>query len=421
METFVVHGGAPLSGEMSPSGSKNAAFPLIAACLLTKEPCVLENVPAIRDVTIMLEIAAGLGARVSWDESRHHLEISAKELSSTSPDDALSRKFRGSVLFAGALLGRLRRAEIPYPGGDAIGARPLIAHFRAFEELGVVIRQGAVIEMDGSALRGKAFFMDEPSVTATENAILAAVLAPGKTVISLGALEPHVQELILFLQDMGADIRWRDLARIEINGVTRLGSATRRVNPDELEISGFAALAACTRSEIAIRGIAPQYLDAVFLQLKKMGVVYESDADTLKIMKPAAGYKNFRIQSGLYPKLGSDHLPPFAVLATQAEGVSLIHDWMYENRLRYVAELQKMGAECEILDPHRARISGPTHLVGCRMESFDIRSGMALVIAALVAEGKSVIERIDHIDRGYERLDERLRRIGADIQRISNV
>ena len=420
METFVVHGGVPLSGEMSPSGSKNAAFPLIAACLLTEEPCVLENVPAIRDVGVMLEIAAGLGARVSWDEREHRLEISAKELSSAAPDDALSRKFRGSVLFAGALLGRLRRAEIPYPGGDAIGARPLTAHFRAFEELGVVIRQGTTIEMDGSGLHGKAFFMDEPSVTATENAILAAVLAPGKTIISLGALESHVQELILFLVDMGADIRFRDLVRVEINGVARLSGARRRVNPDELEISGFAALAACTRSELAVRGIAPQYLDAVFLQFKKMGVAFEHDGDKLKIMKPTAGYKSFRIQSGLYPKLGSDHLPPFAVLATQAEGVSLIHDWMYENRLRYLAELQKMGADCEILDQHRARISGPTHLVGCRMESFDIRSGMALVVAALVAQGESVIERIDHIDRGYERLDERLRALGADIRRIES-
>ncbi|MEK7082505.1 MAG: UDP-N-acetylglucosamine 1-carboxyvinyltransferase [Patescibacteria group bacterium] len=420
MESFVARGAKPLGGEVAISGSKNAAFPLIAACILTEETCVLESVPDIQDVAIMLDIAKKLGVGISWDRSGHRLEICAKEISSSSPDDAGSRKFRGSVLFAGVLLGRLRRAEIPYPGGDAIGARPLTAHFRAFEELGAVIRQGNTIEMDGSGLRGNEFFMDEPSVSATENAILASVLAPGKTVISLGATEPHVQELVLFLRDMGADIRFRDLTRVEIHGVARLKGARRRINPDELEVSAFAALGACTRSELTLSGIAPQYLDAVFLQLKKMGVAFERRGDTMKIMKPTAGYKSFRIQSGLYPKLGSDHLPPFAVLATQAEGASLIHDWMYENRLRYLSELQKMGADCEVLDPHRARISGPTHLAGCRMESFDIRSGMTLVIAALVGAGESIIERIEHIDRGYERLDERLRSLGADIERIES-
>lgn len=418
MAKFIVRGAKPLGGEVAISGSKNAAFPLIAACLLTQDRCVLERIPNIQDIAVMLEIAKKLGVEISWDSDGHRLEICAKNIRSFSPDHALSRKFRGSVLFAGALLGRLRRAEIPYPGGDAIGARPLDAHFRAFEELGVIIRQGNAIEMDGAGLRGKEFFMEEPSVTATENAILASVTALGKTVISLGAVEPHVQELILFLRDMGADIRLRDVARVEINGVTRLTGARRRINPDELEISAFAALAASTRSELVLCGVAPEYLDAVFLQLKKMGVAFERHTDTMKILKPISGYKSFRVQSGLYPKLGSDHLPPFAVLATQAEGASLIHDWMYENRLRYVSELQKMGASCEILDQHRARISGPTHLAGCTMESFDIRSGMTLVIAALVGTGESAIEHIEHIDRGYEKLDERLRMIGADIKRI---
>ena len=379
---------------------------------------MLENVPAIQDVEVMLAIAKGLGARVEWDPARHHLMLDAGKLSGAAPDGAMSRKFRGSVLFAGALLGRLRRAEIPYPGGDAIGARPLTAHFSAFEELGVAIREEALITMDGTGLSGAAFSMIEPSVTATENAILAAVLAPGKTVISLGALEPHVQELVLFLQKMGANIGFRDLVRLEITGVRRLSGARHRINPDELEISGFAALAASTRSEMTLRGIVPRYLDAVFLQLKKMGVAFVCDRDMMKIAKPVTGYRSARIQSGLYPKLGSDHLPPFAVLATQAEGTSLIHDWMYENRLRYLAELHAMGAMCDILDQHRALITGPSHMRGRRMESFDIRSGMTLVIAALVAEGESVIERIDHIDRGYERLDERLRALGADIKRV---
>ncbi|MEK7560472.1 MAG: UDP-N-acetylglucosamine 1-carboxyvinyltransferase [Patescibacteria group bacterium] len=419
-EHFIIRGGKPLNGSIEIRGSKNAALPFIAACLLTDEPCTLENVPAISDVKTMQDIAAGLGADISWNASKHHLTIAAKHLTGYAPDETLSRKLRGSILFAGALLGRLRKTALPYPGGDAIGARPVGAHLAAFEALGVKISEERVIELDGRELKGNNVLMAEPSVTATENIILAAVLAPGRTVISLGALEPHVQELILFLQKMGADIRWSHIARIEIAGVPRLHGATHRINPDELEISGFAALAGATRSEMAIRGIRRDYLDAVLLQLAKMGVQFTLADDEMRIHKPSAGYKGFRIQSGLYPKLGSDHLPPFAVLATQAEGTSLIHDWMYEHRLRYLQELQKMGANCEILDPHRARITGPTVLFGCPIDSLDIRSGMTLVIAALVADGESTIAHINHIDRGYENIDGRLRALGADIERVKS-
>jgi len=417
-EQFIIRGGKPLAGRIVVAGSKNAVLPMIAATLLTDAPCVLDNVPAIRDVEIMLSIAEGLGSKVAWDRAGHRLEIDSSQLSGTAPDEALCRKLRGAVLFAGALLGRTRRVAIPYPGGDAIGARPLDTHLHAFEALGAMVESDTVIRIDGTAMAGGTVVMDEPSVTATENAILAAVGIPGRTVISLGALEPHVQELVEFLRAMGADIGFRDLVHIEINGGVPLHGARHAINPDELEISGFAALAAATRSEITIRNIAPQYLDAVFLQLRKMGAVFSHDGKNLSIMKPALGYKNFRIQSGLYPKLGSDHLPPFAVLATQARGVSLIHDWMYENRLRYIPELQKMGATCEILDPHRALITGPATLAGCAMESVDIRSGMTLVIAALVAEGESTIGQIEHIDRGYEKIDERLRALDADIRRV---
>ncbi len=419
-EQFIIHGGKPLAGEIAAAGSKNAALPLIAATLLTREPCVLDNVPDIRDVEIMLAIAAGLGSKVAWDRSAHRLEIESPQIAGTAPDEALCRKLRGAILFAGALLGRTRNVVMPYPGGDAIGARPLDTHMHAFEALGAGVQSDTVIRIEGKAMKGAAVVMDEPSVTATENAILAAVGIPGRTVIALGALEPHVQELVEFLRAMGAAIGFRDMTRIEINGGVPLRGARRAVNPDELEISGFAALAAATRSELVIRNIAPQYLDAVFLQLRSMGVVFSHDGKNLSIMKPALGYKNFRIQSGLYPKLSSDHLPPFAVLATQARGASLIHDWMYENRLRYIPELQKMGATCEILDPHRALITGPAALAGCAMESSDIRSGMTLVIAALVAEGESSLGQIEHIDRGYERIDERLRALGADIRRVES-
>lgn len=416
-DSFIIHGGKSLAGEVMISGSKNSSFPLIAACLLTDEPCVLENVPLIQDVVVMVEMVRKLGARVEWDQKMRELTIEAKALSSCSPDVTLSRKLRGSIVLAGALLGRLRRAEVPYPGGDAIGSRPLTAHFRAFEELGAVIREHEIIEIDGSTLAGKSFFMDEPSATATENAILASALAPGKTVIALADFAPPIQELISCLKTMGADIRLHDL-HIEINGVTRLHGMRYRINPDEIEISSFAVLAAATRSEVTLRGIAPQYLDPVFLQMQKTGVAFEYSATDMKIMKPTSGYKSFRIQSGLYPKLMPDHVPQFAALATQAEGTSLVHEWMYENRLRYIPELQKMGATCEILDPHRALITGPAVLAGCEVESFDLRAGMVLVIAALVANGRSIISNVNHIDRGYERIEERLGQIGADIERV---
>lgn len=420
MAQFIIHGGKPLEGSVTIQGSKNTALPLIAATLLTEEPCVIENIPSISDVATMAAIAEKLGASVSGDISAHRLVIQARSLTNASPDETLSRHLRGSILFAGSLLGRLKRAEMPYPGGDAIGARPLATHLHALEALGVSIEENGRLVMDGRNLSGSIVTLEEPSVTATETALLVSVLAPGRTLINLPAFEPHIQELVVFLRAMGADIRWPELDVIEINGVPRLRGAAHRLNPDELEISSFATLAAATRSEIALHGITPRYLAAVFLQLKKMGVAFELDGAALRLRKPSQPYKSFRVQSGLYPKLGSDHLPPFAVLATQAEGASLIHDWLYENRLRYVPELQKMGAACTILDPHRAIIIGPTPLSGCEIESLDIRSGMTLVIASLVAEGRSIISRVEHIDRGYEQLEERLRAIGADIQRLKD-
>lgn len=420
MASFRIRGGKPLQGRIPIQGSKNSALPIIAACLLTDQTCVIDRVPDISDVHTMLAIAKSLGADVAWDSRAHRVVMTAAALSNTAPAALLARKLRGSILFAGALLGRAKTVSIPYPGGDVIGARPLDTHIHAFGELGATVRKTEHITIDGTAMRGADVTLEESSVTATENIILASVLTPGKTIIRLAACEPHVQELMRFLQTMGADIRWRELLLIEINGVAKLSGATHRLNADELEISGFAALAAATHSALDLGGIEPKYLDAVLLQLKKMGVNARVSSSTLEIREPDHPYHSFRIQSGLYPKLISDHLPPFAVLATQAEGSSLIHDWMYENRLRYIPELQKMGANCTILDPHRATITGPSPLTGCRIETFDIRSGMTLIVAALAAAGESTIAAIEHIDRGYERIDERIRAIGGDIQRIAD-
>lgn len=418
---FSVRGGKPLAGEISIRGSKNTILPLIAASMLTSEPCVFENVPDISDVSLMLGIAEKLGARTEWDRKNHRLTIEAKDIQNGIPDAESSRKLRGSILFAGALLGRIGEVEISYPGGDVIGVRPLSTHFHALAELGVHIKEEDMIRLSGKGMHGALVTLEEPSVTATENIILASVLTPGRTEIHLPACEPHVQELVLFLSKMGAHIAWRGVYWIEVEGVKELHGATHRVIPDDIEVSSFAALAAATRSSLTLRGAEATYLDAILLQLKKMGVVtvVSRDGATIQIEKSSSEYKGFRIQSGLYPKLGSDHIPPFAVLATQAEGTSLIHDWLYENRLRYITELEKMGAHVKIIDPHRAFIEGPTQLKGSQTVSSDIRSGMTLVVAALVAEGESVIEGVHHIDRGYENIDERLRAIGADIKRVT--
>lgn len=419
---LIITGGRPLSGEVLVRGSKNTALPLIAACLLTAEPCRLENVPDISDVATMAAIAEGLGAEVAWDRLDHRLEIRARHLAAAAPDEALSRRLRGSILFAGALLGRMREVGLPAPGGDAIGGRPITTHLRALEGLGAEVRDEGRIKLDGRRLAGADVTLEEPSVTATENAVLAAAMAPGRSILRLAAFEPHVQELVAFLRAMGADIRFTDFHRIEISGVERLGGAAHVLNPDELEISSFATLAAATRSAVTLAGVDPRYLDAVLLQLKTMGVNFALDPDrrALGIRPPAGEYRSFRVQSGIYPKLGSDHLPPFAVLATQARGISLIHDWIYEGRLRYLAELQKMGADCRILDPHRALITGPTPLRGAEIAGLDIRAGMTMIIAALAAQGRSVIADAEHIDRGYERIEERLQALGADIQRLND-
>ena len=415
---FIINGGKPLAGELGIQGSKNTVLPLMAACLLTAEPCTLENVPELADVSTMLDIIKALGGETAWERTQKRLVIRVSALATPALPDAEARKLRASILCAGALVGRMREAVLPYPGGDAIGSRPITTHLNALARLGVITREEGMIRLDGRNLKGGDLILEEPSVTATENTILASVLAPGRTRIRMAAFEPHVQELVRFLASLGARIRWDENLSIDIEGVERLGGGTQRVNPDELEISGFSALAAATRSELSLSGIEPRYLDAVFLQLGKMGVTYEMIGSALSIRKPERPYRAFRIQSGLYPKLGSDHIPPFAVLATQAEGSSLVHDWMYDGRLRYLGELEKMGASATILDPHRAIIRGPTPLWGTALDGLDIRSGMTMVIAGLVAQGQTTIAGVEHLDRGYARLDERLQAIGADIKRV---
>lgn len=418
-EILKIRGGVPLGGEIRLGGSKNAVLPAIAASLLTKDEVILQNVPEIRDAEIMLELLKDLGAHVQRDLASKTISIRAADISRFKLNAELSGKLRTSLLFSGSLISRFRRAIIPYPGGDKIGARPLTTHLNALRALGVSVTEGDAIDLDGAHFQGSKIVLEEMSVTATENTLLAAVLAPGETNIRLADSSPHIQELVKLLNSMGAKIQWTGPGSLAVQGVDVLHGTTFSIIPDEIEISSFAALAAATHSEITIRGVQFQYYEAGLLQLYKMGVEYRELGSDLIILKARKPYGGFRIQSGIYPKLMSDHLPPFAVLATQASGESLIHEWLYDGRLRYIDELKKMGANATILDPHRALIVGPTPLFGREIPAMDVRSGMTMIIAGLVSEGETILHEVEHVDRGYERIDERLRQIGAKIDRIT--
>ena len=417
MSKFVINGGKTLEGSVKISGSKNAALPLIAASVLVKET-KLTNVPKINDVEMMLEIIAYLGGEYKW-LGENELLIKTDNLKSKPlPDSA--RKLRASILFAGPMLARFGEAVLPYPGGDVIGARPLDTHLNAFKELGVDVNEKENLHLKVNKLKGGELVLQEPSVTATENILCLAAGMEEEVEIRLAAAEPHVQNLCNFLVSAGVKISGIGSTTLKISGKNvPMESASVSVISDDLEVSAFAVLAAATKSHIKLFPVQFEYLDSVLMQLERMNVNFKKEGDSLVISPPASHYKAFRIQSGLYPKLICDHLPPFAVLATQAEGASLVHEWMYEARQSYLRELMKMGANAVIMDPHRALIIGPTSLFGKEVTSFDIRSGMTMVIAALVASGQTIISGVEHIDRGYENLEERLREIGADIVRKS--
>ncbi len=416
MDKFIISGGKPLQGKISVSGSKNAVLPLMAACLLTSDTCVLENVPEIRDVSAMAEIFEDLGVTV--DYRGRTLTITAKDLSKHNPKPELVSKLRASILLLGGLLPRLKQVELPYPGGDRIGRRPIDVHLQALSVLGVKASVGQNIQVSCSELVGGKIVLEESSVTATENAMLAAVLAKGKTIIKLAAMEPHVQQLAEFLNSMGADISGLGSPTLEIEGATKLHGATVSVIPDSEEAASFITLAAATKSSLLIENLNPDFLEDYLLKIKNMKVNFEVGESFVKVLPPTEPYVGTKIQCGLYPKLNSDYLPPLAVLATQAAGETLMYEWLYENRLGYVPELQKMGGNLEILDPHRLKIQGPAKLYGQKITSYDLRMGITLVIAALVAEGQTEIAEIGHVDRGYEHLEQRLQAVGANIKRI---
>jgi UDP-N-acetylglucosamine 1-carboxyvinyltransferase len=426
MEKFVIEGGVPLSGTLVPAGNKNGALPILAACLLTEDEVRVRNVPRIRDVDAMLALLEAIGVTVSW-VGANEIELCAAHVHDVAIDPEHAELIRASFLLAGPLLARFQRAVMPPPGGDVIGRRRLDPHLDAFRALGASADCSRNIVL--TAPRGLAaneVFMDEPSVMATENTLMAAALTPGTTMIGNAACEPHVQDLARMLVGMGADIQGIGSNLIAVNGAKRLHGCEHEIAPDHIEIGSFMALAGVTGGELRIKNVVADDLRMIRLVFERLGLRSELDgADLLVpgeqelVIHADVGEYKSKIQDGPWPAFPADLTSIAVALATQARGSILVHEWMFENRLIFADKLIVMGADIVMCDPHRAIVTGPRRLRGERVESPDIRAGMAMLLAALCAEGRSEIGNIRQIDRGYERIDERLRALGARIERVA--
>lgn len=418
MTKFIIKGGRPLVGKIKVSGSKNAALPILAATLLTSNVCEISNVPWISDVQVMCEILKDLGAKV--ERKGDLIRVSTKEVKSYKPSPSLVKKLRASVLLMGALLARFGKVLINHPGGDLIGARPIDIHLSGFRSLGVKIsKRDDLYYLEAKKLIGQRIIPREESVTGTENILMAACRASGKTTIRLAACEPEVEDLANFLKKMGAKIRGEGTHQIETFGMKKLKGAKYSVIPDRIEVGTFALAAASTGGNVLIEGIKSSHLESFLWKLKEVGVNFKVGEDYLNIV-PSHHLKATNIKTAPYPGFATDFQAPFAVLLTQASGKSIIFETIFEERLSYIAELVKMGAEAKILNPHECEIKGPTKLKGTRLTVHDLRAGATLILADLVASGRSEINQVEIIDRGYERLEEKLRSLGADIKRQEN-
>jgi UDP-N-acetylglucosamine 1-carboxyvinyltransferase len=428
MEKFVIDGGVPLSGTITPAGNKNAALPILAACVLTEDEVVLHNVPQIRDVEAMLELLEGMGVRVERRDD-HTIALCAGDVGENAiVDKDAAERIRASFLLAGPLLARFGRAVMPPPGGDVIGRRRLDPHLDAFIALGASYEhdRDIVLTAPEGGLRAGDVFMDEPSVMATENALLAAALTPGVTTVGNAASEPHVQDLARLLTKMGARVEGIGSNVLIVNGVDRLGGCEHTIGPDHIEIGSFMAIAGVTGGELRIKDTVPDDLRMVRLVFKRIGL--HSDLDGSDIVVPGGqklvaqrdvGEYKAKVQDGPWPAFPADLTSIAVALATQCEGAVLIHEWMFESRMFFIDKLVAMGADITLCDPHRAIVNGPSRLRGELVESPDIRAGMAVLLAALCAKGRTQIGNIRQIDRGYERIDERLRELGASIERVA--
>ncbi len=425
MEEFIVEGGEPLHGEVTPSGNKNAALPLLAACLLTEEPVVLHNVPRIRDVLAMRKLIESLGAQVE-ELDENSWRITTRELTASHLDPELCRRIRASILIAGPVLARAGSLRLPPPGGDVIGRRRLDTHILALRALGAKVTYDRVFDIEADELHGADILLDEASVTATENAVMAAVLAKGETKIRNAASEPHVQEVCRFLNNLGAKIDGIGSNTLHISGVSHLRGGEFTIGPDLLEVVSYIGAAVVTHGEIRIRNAGVEHLEMVRQVFHRLGVNWLVDGkdlivpenQSLVIASDLDGAVP-EIKTNVWPAFPTDLTSIAITVATQATGSVLFHDWMFSGRMYFTDKLVGMGARIILCDPYRVLIQGCTQLYGEKLESPDIRAGMALVLAALAAKGTSKIRNISQIERGYERVDEKLRLLGAKIERAT--
>jgi UDP-N-acetylglucosamine 1-carboxyvinyltransferase len=428
MDKLIIEGGFPLHGELTPSGNKNAALPLLSACLLTNEPIILHNVPDIRDVQDMCALLSRLG--VDFEKlPGNSWKLTAKNIKLSDLDPDACRRIRASILLAGPMLSRCGGVNLPPPGGDVIGRRRIDTHILALRSLGAdafLDSETRTLRFSAKHLKGANFLLDEASVLATENAILAAVKAEGSTTIRNAASEPHVQELCLFLNRMGAKIRHIGSNTLIIEGVDHLHGAEFTIGPDYLEVVSYIGAAIVTKGSILIKNAGPGYLDMISMVFNRLGVDWERIGEDIfvpdnqrLVVEPDLGNAIPAVKVMPWPAFPTDLISIAIVVATQSKGSILFHDWMYPSRMFFIDKLVGMGAQIVLCDPHRCIVQGPSALTGERLESPDIRAGMALLLASLAARGRSVIRNVGQIDRGYERVDEKLRALGARIERQS--
>jgi UDP-N-acetylglucosamine 1-carboxyvinyltransferase len=423
-ESFVIEGGLPLNGRVRAAGNKNGVLPILAACVLTSEAVTLHNVPRIRDVDTMLALLADIGGEVEWI-GPNDVRVQVADIRTTELDRELCSQMRASFLLAGPLLVRAGSAVVAPPGGDIIGRRRLDPHIHGFSSLGAEVGAADVYEMRADRLRPAQVFLDEASVMATENIVMAAALIPGLTVIGNAACEPHVQDLCRFLGSLGARIEGIESNVLRIYGVDRLDGGEWAIAPEHIEVGSFIGLAAVTGSDVTIDGAEPKDLRSIIPAFARLGVRVEVDGSSIRVppgqelvIENDLGEQIPKIEDGPWPAFPADLTSIAVAVATQAHGTILIFEKMFENRLFFVDKLVSMGARIIVCDPHRVVVTGPAGLYGQRMASPDIRAGMAMLIAALAADGISTIGNVGEIDRGYERIDERLRALGARIERV---
>ena len=425
MDKFIIEGGVPLKGEVTPAGNKNAALPLLAACLLTKEPVVLRNIPHIQDVFVMRKLIESLGAQVE-DLDATTWRITSRDIRPADLNPDLCRRIRASILIAGPLAARFDNFKLPPPGGDVIGRRRLDTHILALRALGVDVKYERGFSFQTDDLRGADFLMDEASVTATENAIMAASMAEGDTIIRNAASEPHVQELCYFLNELGAQIEEIGSNTLHIHGVTSLHGGAFTIGPDYLEVISFVGAAAITHGSVRVKDAGVKNLNMIAHVFDRLGVRWNVEGDDLIVPSdqsleviPDLDGAIPEIKTNVWPAFPTDLISIAITVATQAKGSVMFHDWMFSGRMYFTDKLVGMGAKIILCDPFRCLVQGPNQLYGENLESPDIRAGMSMLLAALTAKGKSTVRNISQIERGYQDVDQKLRALGAYIERVS--